>query len=180
MSIIWWCPRVEFSLVFWPLQSLGRILLAFALLHSVLQGQICLLLQVFLDFLFLHSSSVQSLSRVQLFTPTTNAEEAEVEWFYDDLQDLLELTPKKCPFHQRGLEYKTRKTRNTWNNRQVGLGVQNDAGQRLTEFCQENALLIANTLSQQHKRQLYTWTSPDGQYQNQIHYILCSRKWSSI
>ena len=89
-------------------------------------------------------------------------------------------TQKRCPFHYSGLGCKTRKIRNTWNNRQVGLGVQNDTGQRLTEFCQENALVIANTLSQQHKRQLYTWTSPDGQYQNQIHYILCSRKWSSI
>ena len=56
-----------------------------------------------------------------------------------------------------------------------GLGVQNEAGQRLTEFCQENALAIANTLFQQHKRRLYTWTTPDGQYQNQIDYILCSQ-----
>ena len=53
-------------------------------------------------------------------------------------------------------------------------GVQNEAGQRLTEFWQKNALVMANTLFQQHKRQLYTWTSPDGQYQNQIDYILCS------
>ena len=58
-----------------------------------------------------------------------------------------------------------------------GLGVQNEAGQRLTGFCQENALIIANTLFQQNKRQLYTWTSPDGQYQNQIDYILCRRRW---
>ena len=58
-----------------------------------------------------------------------------------------------------------------------GLGVQNETGQRLTEFCQENALVIANTLFQQHKRRLYTWTSPDGQYQNQIDYILCSQRW---
>ena len=57
-----------------------------------------------------------------------------------------------------------------------GLGVRNEAGQRLTEFCQENALVIANTLFQQHKRRLYTWTSPDGQYQNQIDYILCSQR----
>ena len=55
--------------------------------------------------------------------------------------------------------------------------MQNEAGQRLTEFCQENALVIANTLFQQHKRRLYTWTSPDGQHQNQIDYILCSQKW---
>ena len=60
-----------------------------------------------------------------------------------------------------------------------GLGVQNEAAQRLTEFCQENALVIANTLFQQHKRRLYTWTSPDSQYQNQIDYILCSQRWRS-
>ena len=60
-----------------------------------------------------------------------------------------------------------------------GLGVQNEAGQRLIEFCQENALVIANTLCQQHKRRLYTWTSPDGQHQNQIDYILCSQRWRS-
>ena len=58
-----------------------------------------------------------------------------------------------------------------------GLGVQNKAGQRLTEFCQENALVLANTLFQQHKRRLHTWTSPDGQYQNQTDYIICSQRW---
>ena len=60
-----------------------------------------------------------------------------------------------------------------------GLGVQNEVGQRLTEFCQENALVIANTLFQQHKRRLYTWISPNGQYQNKIDYILCSQRWRS-
>ena len=60
-----------------------------------------------------------------------------------------------------------------------GLGVQNEAGQRLIAFCQENALVIANTLFQQHKRRLYTWTSPDGQCQNQIGYILSSQRWRS-
>ena len=60
-----------------------------------------------------------------------------------------------------------------------GLRVHNEAGQRLTEFCQENALVITNTFFQQHKRRLYTWTSPDGQYQNQIDYTLCSQKWRS-
>ena len=59
------------------------------------------------------------------------------------------------------------------------LGMRNEAGQRLIEFCQENALVIANTLFQQHKRRLYTWTSPDGQHQNQIDYILCSQRWRS-
>ena len=101
----------------------------------------------------------------QVYAPTTNAEEAEVEWFYDDLQDFLELTSKKDVLFIIG----------DWNAkvgsheipeviRKFGLGVQNKAGQRLTEFCQENALVIANTLFQQHKRQLYTWTLPDSQY----------------
>ena len=60
-----------------------------------------------------------------------------------------------------------------------GFGVQNEAGQRLTEFCQENTLVVANTLFQQHKRRLYTWTSPDGQLRNQIDFILCSQRWRS-
>ena len=60
-----------------------------------------------------------------------------------------------------------------------GLGAQNEAGQRLSEFCQENTLVTANTLFQEHKRRLYTWTSPDGQHQNQINYILCSQRWRS-
>ena len=60
-----------------------------------------------------------------------------------------------------------------------GLGIRNEAGQRLIAFCQENALVIANTLFQQHKRRLYTWTSPDGQHRNQIDYILCSQRWRS-
>ena len=60
-----------------------------------------------------------------------------------------------------------------------GLGVQNEAGQRLKEFCQENTLVIANTLFQQHRRRLSTWTSPKGQHQNQIDYILCSQRWRS-
>ena len=60
-----------------------------------------------------------------------------------------------------------------------GLGIQNEAGQRLIESCQENVLVIANTPFQQHKRRLYTWTSPDGQHQNQVDYILCSQRWKS-
>ena len=69
-----------------------------------------------------------------------------------------------------------RKSRNTWSNSKFGLGVENEAGQRLMEFCQKNALVIANTLFQQHKRRLCTWTSPDDQYQNQTDYILCSQR----
>ena len=88
-------------------------------------------------------------------------------------------TQKRCPFHYRGLECKSRQSRNTGVTGKFGLGVQNEAGQRLIEFCQENALVIANTLFQQHKRRFYTGTSPDGQYQNQIDYILCSQRWRS-
>ena len=112
--------------------------------------------------------------------PTSNAEEAEVEWFYEDLQDHLELTAKKDVFFIIG----------DWNAKvgsqetpgvkgKFGLGVRNEAGPRLIEFGQENALVIANTLFQQHKRRLYTWTSPNGQNRNQIDYILCSQRWRS-
>ena len=117
---------------------------------------------------------------IQVYVQITNAEEAEVKWFHEDLQDLLELTPKKDVLFIIGY----------WNakvgNQEIsevtgkfGLGVQNEARQRLTEFCQENALVIANILFQQHKRRLYTWTSPDGQHRNQIDYILCSQRWRS-
>jgi len=78
-----------------------------------------------------------------------------------------------------GLECKHRESRNTWSNKKFGLGVQNEAGQRIIDFCQKNALVIANTLYQQHKRRLYTGTSPDGQYHNQTDYILCSQRWRS-
>ena len=88
---------------------------------------------------------------IQAYAPTSNAEEAKVERFHEDLQDLLELTPqKRCHFHYRGLECKSRVTG------KFVLGVQNEAGQRLIEFCQENTLVIANTFFQQHKRRLYT------------------------
>ena len=86
------------------------------------------------------------------------------------LQDLLEITPpKRCPFHYRGLECKSRSQETPGVTGKFGLGVQNEAGQRLLEFCQENTLIIANTLFQQHKRRLYTWTSPDGQHRNQLY-----------
>ena len=78
-----------------------------------------------------------------------------------------------------GLECKSRSQETPGVTRKFGLGVQNEAGQRLIEFCQENALVIANTLFQQHKRRLYTWLSPDGQHRNQTDYILCSQRWRS-
>ena len=112
-----------------------------------------------------------NITVIQVYAPTSNAEEAKVEQFYEDLQDLLELTPKKDVLFITG----------DWNAKvgsqetpgvtgKFGLGVQNEAGQ-------ENTLGIANTLFQQHKIRLYTWTSPDGQYRNQIDYILCSQRW---
>ena len=121
-----------------------------------------------------------NITVIQVYALTSNAEEAEVEWFYEDLQDLLELTLKKDVLFIVG----------DWNAKvgsqetpgvtgKFGLGVQNEAGQRLIGFCQDSALVIANTLFQQHKRRLYTWTSPDGQYRNQIDYILCSPRWRS-
>ena len=110
-----------------------------------------------------------SITVIQVYAPASNAEEAEVERCYEDLQDHLELTPKKDVLFIIG----------DWNAKagsqeilevtcKFGLGVQNEAGQRLTEFCQENALMITNNLFQQQKKRLYTWTSPDGQYRNQI------------
>ena len=120
-----------------------------------------------------------NITVIQAYAPTSNAEETEVERFYEDLQDLLELTPKKDVLFITG----------DWNAKvgsqeipgvtgKFGLGVQNEAGQRLTEFCQETTLVIANALFHQHKRRLYTWTSPDGRHQNQIDYIFCSQRWT--
>ena len=105
-----------------------------------------------------------NITVIQVYAPTSNAEEAEIEWCYEDLQDLLELTPKKDVLFITG----------DWNAKggnqetpgvtgKFGLGIWNEAGQRLIEFCQENALVITNTLFQQHKRRLCTRTSPDCQ-----------------
>ena len=121
-----------------------------------------------------------NITVIQVYAPTSNAEEAEVEWFYKYLQDLLELTPKKDVLFIIGdWNAKVGSQETSGVTGKFGLAVQNEAGQRLTEFCQKNALVIANTLFQQHKRSLYTWRSPDGQYQNQIDYILCSQRWRS-
>ena len=117
-----------------------------------------------------------NITVTQVYAPTSNTEETEAEQFYEDLQDLLELTPKKDVLFIIG----------DWNAKvgsqethgvtgKFDLGVQNEAEQRLIEFCQENALVIVNTLFQQHKRRLYTWTSPDGQHQNQIDYIFAAK-----
>ena len=114
------------------------------------------------------------------YAPTSNAEEAEVQWFYEDLQDLLELTPKRDVLFIIGdWNAKVQSQETLGVTGKFGLGVWNEAGQRLIQFCQENTLVIANTLFQQHKRRLYTWTSPDDQHRNQIDYILCSQRWRS-
>ena len=121
-----------------------------------------------------------NITVIQVYATISNAEEAKVEWFYEDLQHLLQLTPKKDVLFIIG----------DWNAKvgsqetpgvigKSGLGVKNEAGKRLIEFCQENALVTANTLFQQHKRRLYTWTSPDGLHRNQIDHILCSQRWRS-
>ena len=117
-----------------------------------------------------------NITVIQIYAPTSNTEKAEVERFYEDLKDLLELTPPKDVLL----------IIEDWNAKvgsheipgvtgKFGLGLQNEVGQNLVEFCQENTLVIANTLFQQHKRRLYTWTSLDGQYQNQIDYILAAK-----
>ena len=119
-------------------------------------------------------------SVIQVYAQSSNAKEAEVEQFYEDLQDLLELTPKKYVHFIIG----------DWNAKvgsqqipkvtgKFSLGVQNEEGKRLIEVCQENALVIANTLFRQHKRRLCTWTSPNDLYWNQIDYILCRQRWRS-
>ena len=116
---------------------------------------------------------------IQVYAPTTNAE-AEVDQLYEDLKELLGLTPERdVLLIIRDWDVKVGSQEIPWVTSKLGLGVQNESGPRLTEYCQENALFIANTLFQQHKRRLYTWTSQDGQYWKQIDYILCSQRWRS-
>ena len=105
-----------------------------------------------------------NITVMQVYAPTSNAEEAEVEWFYEDLQGVLELTPKKdVLFITQDWNAKVGSQEIPGVTGKFGFGVQNEPGQRLTEFLQENTPVIANTLFQQHKRRLYTGTSPDGQ-----------------
>ena len=121
-----------------------------------------------------------NITVIQVYAPTSNAEEAEVERFYEDIQDLLELTPKKdVLFFTGDWKSKVGSQETPGVAGTFGPEVQMKQDQRLIEFCQEYALVIANTLFQQHKRRLYKWTSPDGQHQNQIDYILCSQRWRS-
>ena len=118
---------------------------------------------------------------IQAYAPTSNVEEAEVERFYEDLQDLLELTPEKDVLFIIGdWNAKVQSQETPGVTGKFGLGIRNEAGQRLIEFCQENTLVITNTLFQQHKRRPYRRTSPDGQHRNQIDYILCSQNGEAL
>ena len=121
-----------------------------------------------------------NITVIWVYVPTPDVEEAEADRSYEDLQDLLELTPKKDVLFIIG----------DWNAKvgsqetpgvtgKFGLGIQNEAGKRLTEFYQENALVIANTIFQ-HKRRLYTWTTPDGQHWNQIDYFLAAKNMEKL
>ena len=119
------------------------------------------------------------IKAIQVYAPTTDTEEAEVNQFYENIDNLIELTLEKDVLFIIG----------DWNTKvgsqeipgigKFDLGVQKEMGQKLAEFCQENALVIINTIFQQHKKRFYTWTSPNGQYQNQINYILCGWRWRS-
>ena len=106
-----------------------------------------------------------NITVIQVYAPTSNAEEAEVDRFYENLQDLLVITLKKDVFFiTEDWNAKVGSQETPGVTGKFGLGIRNEAGQRLMEFCQENALIIAHTLFQQHKRRVYTWTSPDGQH----------------
>ena len=101
---------------------------------------------------------------IQVYAPASNVEDTKIQWFYEDLQDFLELTPQDVLFNIGDWNAKVGSEEIPGVTGKFDLGVQNEAGQRLIEFCQGNTLVIENTLFQQHKRRLYTWTSPDGQH----------------
>ena len=121
-----------------------------------------------------------SITVIQVYAPINNAEEAEAEQFYEDLQDLLELTPKnRCPFHYGGLECKSKESRDTWSNRQIWPWSTEwsraKANRVLLRECTGRNKHCLSTIQEK----TLTWTSPDGQHQNQIDYILCSQRWRS-
>ena len=126
--------------------------------------------------LFISKASHSTSQKFKTLPQPLMLKEAEVDWSYEDLEDLLELTPKKDVLFITGdWIAKVGSQEISGVIGKFDLGEQNEAGQRLTEFCQENSLVIADTLFQQHRRRLYTWTSSNGQYRNQTDYILCSK-----
>ena len=125
----------------------------------------------------IHEGKPFSITVIQVYAKSVMLKKLKLP-FYEDLHDLLELSPKKeVLLIIRDWNAKVGSQEIPGVTAKFGLGVQNEARQRLIEFCQENALVIKNTLFQQHKRGLYTWTSSDGQYRNQVNYILCSQRW---
>ena len=117
---------------------------------------------------------------IQIYAPTTNAEEAEVDPFYEDLEELEELIPEKRYFiHHWGLVCKSRKSRDAGSNRQVWPWRTKWSRIKANWILPRECSVREKTLFQQHKKWLYTWTSPNGQYRNQIGYILCSWRWRS-
>ena len=118
-----------------------------------------------------------NITIIQVCVLTTDIKEAEVAQVFEDLQHLLELISRSDVLSIIGdWNAKVGSQETPGGTGRFGLRIRNEAGQKLIEFCQENALVIANTLFQQHKKRLYTWTSPDGQYRHQIDYILCSQR----
>ena len=125
----------------------------------------------------IHEGKPFSITVIQVYAESVMLKKLKLP-FYEDLHDLLELSPKKdVLLIIRDWNAKVGSQEIPGVTAKFGLGVQNEARQRLIEFCQENTLVITNTLFQQHKRGLYTWTSSDGQYRNQVNYILCSQRW---
>ena len=119
-----------------------------------------------------------NITVIQVYTPTNNAEEAEVNGPMKTYKTFQNLYPKKMSFSLQG-SAKVGSQETPGVTGKFSFGIQNESGQRLTEFCQENALVIANTLFQQHKGRLYQWTSPDGKYQNHINDVHSSQRWRS-
>ena len=125
----------------------------------------------------IHEGKSFSITVIQVYAESVMLKQLKL-WFCEDPQELLELPPIKDVFYIiRDWNAKVGSQEIPGVTGKFGLGVHNEVGQRLTEFCRENALVIANTLFQKHKTVLCTWTSPSGQHENHIDYILCSRGW---
>ena len=120
-----------------------------------------------------------NITVIQVYATTSNDEEDEVKRIYKDRQDLLELKHKRCPLSYSGLECKSRKSRNTWSNRKIWPWSMEWSRAKANRVLQREHTGHSKHPFQQHKKRLYTWTSPDGQHGNQIDYIVCSQRWRS-
>ena len=129
---------------------------------------------------FISEANHSNIIVIQVYAPTTNAKKAEVKQFYEDLEDLLELIPKRCPFHHRELEGKSRKSRDTRNNRHVWpWSTKWTRAKANRVFSREHTGYRQHPLPQ-HKRLHYTQTSPNCQYQNKPDYVFCSQRWRNF